>query len=252
MKYSIPGQLLGSLSCAALTRKPRSFARDAQRTIATLSPAIQVLGAEHVPAREPCLLACNHYTRPGLGAWWLVLAISTAVAACRASHADPEIHWVMTAAWTFPGSPWRRRLLTPLTQWAFDRVAQVYGFVPMPPMPPDPCQVEARAIAVLRTVRLARQIAPHGGMIGLAPEGRDVPGGLGQPPPGAGTFIALLVQAGLPVLPIGVFEQGRRLCVSFGAPFTPTIPLGRAARDREVTRQVMDSIARQLPPNSPG
>jgi 1-acyl-sn-glycerol-3-phosphate acyltransferase len=206
-----------------------------------------VLGGEHVPAHGPCLVVCNHYTRPGLGAWWLVLAISDAVARNRHLPADPQIHWVMTAAWTFPTSSWRHRVLMPLTCLAFERVARTYGFVTMPPMPPDPSQVEARALAVLRTVRLARQLAANGGMLGLAPEGQDTPGGLGQPPDGAGEFIALLVQEGLPVLPVGVSETATRLRVSFGPPFVPHVPPRRSGQDRVVARQVMDAIAQQLP-----
>jgi 1-acyl-sn-glycerol-3-phosphate acyltransferase len=207
---------------------------------------LAVRGAENIPTRGPCLVACNHYSRPGFAAWWLALAISAAVAARRAPDADPEIHWVMTAAWTFPESGWRHRLLTPLTRWAFRRVAQVYGFVPMPPMPPDPREAEARARAVLRTVRLARRMAQEGGMIGLAPEGMDTPGGMGEPPAGAGRFVALLMEAGLPVLPVGVTEAEGRLRASFGPVFMPEVPPDRAEQDRAVTEQVMDAIAGQL------
>jgi hypothetical protein len=169
------------------------------------------------------------------------------VGAHRHPQADPQVHWVMTAAWTFPASPSRRRLLTPLTRFAFDRVARTYGFVTMPPMPPDPGEVEARALAVLRTVRLARQLAATDGMLGLAPEGRDTAETLGQPPEGAGEFIALLVQEGLPLLPAGVSEVAGRLRVSFGPLFVPDMPARQAGRDRLVARQVMEAIARQLP-----
>jgi len=197
-------------------------------------------------------VVCNHYSRPGFDAWWLALAIAAAVAAHRAPDADPEIHWVMTAAWAFPEGGWKRRVLTPLTRWAFERVARVYGFVTMPPMPPDPSEVELRALAVLRTVRLARRAAREGGMIGLAPEGRDVPEGLGQPPAGAGEFITLLVKAGLQILPVGIAEQGSRLHVSCGPLFVPEIPPDRAERDRAVAEQVMTAIERQLPrPDAP-
>ena len=87
-------------------------------------------------------------------------------------------------------------------------------------------------------------------MIGLAPEGRDFAQGLGQPPDGAGDFIALLVRAGLPVLPVGVTETEGRLRVSFGGLFAPEIPLARAGRDRAVAQQVMTAIAQQLPHNT--
>lgn len=246
IQYRLPRRLVAGVLWAALTLRPRSVARDAQAAMAGLRPALAVRGEENIPTRGPALLACNHYSRPEFAAWWLALAISAAVAAQRAPGADPEIHWVMTAAWTFPGSRWRQRFLTPLTRWAFRRVARVYGFIPMPPMPPDPHEVEARAQAVLRTVRLARQVAQTGGMIGLAPEGMDTPGNLGEPPEGAGRFVALLVEAGLPVLPVGVTESAGRLRVSFGPPFVPQVPPDRAERDRAVTEWVMSGIARQL------
>ena len=213
-----------------------------------MSPAPRVVGAEYVPRRGPCLVACNHYTRPGFAAWWLVMVTTASIKAQRDPDASPEVHWVMTAGWTFPESGWRRRVLTPLTYRAFDRVARVYGFVTMPPMPPDPGQVEARARAVLRTVRLARRLVQEGGMVGLAPEGRDVPQGLGQPPAGVGEFITLLVRTGLPVLPVGISEPDGGLLVSFGPPFVPEVPDDRKERDKVVAEQVMAAIAKQLPP----
>jgi 1-acyl-sn-glycerol-3-phosphate acyltransferase len=231
---------------AASIWKHRAFSRDAQVAVSQLRPQPEVLGSDHVPLHGPCLVTCNHYSRPGFEAWWIALAISAAIAACRAPDADGEIHWVMTAAWTFPESEWRRRLLTPLTRWAFARAAHVYGFVTMPPMPPAPDELAARAAAIRRTLRLARQLVGSGGMIGLAPEGQDVAERLGQPPPGAGSFIALLVRTGLPVLPVGVGERDGRLTVSFGPRFTPSIPPRRADRDAAVAQQAMEAIARQV------
>jgi len=249
--YRLPWKLLVGLPWSVAALWPRSIARDARMGMAGVRPEPEVLGAEHIPLRGPALVACNHYSRPGFGAWWLALAITAAVAARRDPDADPEIHWVMTAAWTFHDSAWRQRLLTPITRRVFDRAARVYGFVTMPPMPPDPDEVEARAVAVLRTVRLARWAARDGGMLGLAPEGRDTPGGLGDPPQGAGEFIALLVQAGLPVLPVGVTERRERLHVSFGPLFVPEIPPNRVDRDSAVAQQVMTAIARQVPQRGP-
>jgi 1-acyl-sn-glycerol-3-phosphate acyltransferase len=246
IQYRLPRRLVADVIWAALALQPRSVARDATVALTGLQPALAVRGEENIPTRGPCLVACNHYSRAGFAAWWLALAISAAVAAQRAPDADPEIHWVMTAAWTFPESAWRQRLLTPLTRWAFRRVAQVYGLIPMPPMPPDPREIEARAQAVLKTVRLARRMAQEGGIIGLAPEGMDTSERLGQPPAGAGRFVALLVEAGLPVLPVGVTEAEGRLRASFGPVFVPRVPSDRAARDRAVTEQVMRAIGRQL------
>ena len=243
----LPRSLLLSALWSAVILRPRSVARDAQRAVRGIDPPLQVRGADNVPPRGPCLVTCNHYTRPGLGAWWIALATSAAVASRRAPDADPDVHWVMTAAWTFPESRWRRQVLTPATRWAFARAARTYGFVTMPPMPPEPDEVEARATAVLRTVRLARRAAREGGMVGLAPEGMDTPGErLGQPPKGAGSFLTLLVREGLPVLPVGVTEKDGRLRVSFGPVFRPEIPARRAERDSTVAQQVMAAIAHQL------
>ena len=244
--YGLPRWALRGFLWSVLTLQPRPFARDAVSAVAGLSPAPRVVGGEHVPRRGPCLVTCNHYTRPGLAAWWLTLVTTAAIAAQRVPDASPEVHWVMTAGWTFPESGWRRRVLTPLTYWAFERVARVYGFVTMPPMPPDPGQVEARAMAVLRTVRLARRLVQEGGMIGLAPEGRDMADGLGQPPAGVGEFLTLLVRLGFPVLPVGISEPDGRLCVSFGPPFVPYMPPDRRERDRVVAGQVMAAIAQQV------
>jgi hypothetical protein len=113
-------------------------------------------------------------------------------------------------------------------------------------MPPAPHELEARAAAVLSTLRLARALADSGGMIGLAPEGQDVSERLSQPPLGAGSFIALLAGIGLPILPVGVGERGGRLTVSFGSPFTPSIPPRRADRDGAVAGQVMATIGEQM------
>ena len=231
---------------SVLTGTRRPFAQDARSACAPLGSGLQVIGATNVPSRGPCLVTCNHYSRVGFDAWWVALAISAVVAEHREADADPEIRWVMTGAWTFPDSPWQRRFLTPVTQRLFRRVAAVYGFVTMPPMPAALNETEERASAVLRTVRLARRLAPRGGMIGLSPEGMDTPGGVAPPPPGVGRFVALLVEAGMPVLPVGIAEGGDRLLLSFGSPLTPTIPLRRADREGSVSEQVMDAIRREV------
>jgi len=246
-KYDISWLSWARLIASVLLLRRRSFSGDSIEVIASLQPPLEVVGGEHVPPHGPCLVTCNHYHRPGFDAWWIAVGITAAVASQRASHADRELYWLMTAAWTFPGAI-ARRVLTPLTRWAFSRVARVYGFIPMPPMPPSPDEVEARARAVLQTLRLARRLVRTGGMIALAPEGQDTtPGELGQPPEGAGEFISLLVEAGMPVLPAGISEVDGKLRVSFGPVFTPNIPADRAHRDKIVANQVMGAIARQLP-----
>lgn len=269
-RYRLPLRFLGGFLWGVATVHPRSFASDARLAVTGLDPGLCIRGGEQIPSEGPCLVTCNHYSRPGFAAWWLAFSISAVVAARRLPTADPEIHWVITGAWTFHERPWKRHILTPVSRGIFGRVADVYGFVSMPPMPPDPGDVDARARAVRQTLRIARQAASHGGMVGLAPEGRDVGPGLGDPPPGAGLFIELLAKTGLPILPVGVSEHHGRLQLSFGPPYELALPhpsLGsnphsalastagragladrarRSSRDRAVSEQVMHAIARQL------
>ncbi len=54
--------------------------------------------------------------------------------------------------------------------------------------------------------------------------------------------MALLVEAGLPVVPCGIGQAGTRLWVRFGPAFTPHVPSRRDNRDAAVAGQVMDAI----------
>lgn len=241
-KYRIPAVLWMKLAAAGLLRQRRSFFQDASRAVADGRPALVLHGGANIPSETACVAVCNHYNRPGFDAWWIALGISAALGRHRAAGVEKEIHWVMTAAWTFPANLWRARLITPLTYWAFTRVAHVYGFIAMPPMPPVPDQVQARAAAVLQTVRLAKKMFNRGVIIGLAPEGQDFDAGQDAYPAGVGEFIALLVNSGLQVLPVGVYESGGALHLSFGRVFQPVIPLEKASRDQEVSSQVRAAI----------
>jgi len=252
-RYRLPCQAMGRVLWAMANRQARSFARDARDAMDVVPTPPQILGWDRVPTEGACLVTCNHYTRPGFGAWWTALSISAAISMRRSEAAPADIHWVMTSAWRYPEGDWRRRFVTPLSRWAFARAAEVYGFITMPPMPPSPDEITARTSAVLRTVRLAHRLAAEGGLLGLAPVGRDTPGLAqpqalgGSPPAGAGNFIALLVTSGLPILPVGLAEDAGKLRISFGPLFVPEIPRQRAERDRHVAHQVMRAIAAQLP-----
>jgi len=216
-----------------LLQRSRSFHEDARACVALLNPPPEIIHPENIPTVGPALLVTNHYTRPGFPAWWIALGISAAT--------PVEVHWMMTSAWRHLG------LLEPLSRWLFPRLAGVYRFTTTPPMPPDPGDVEARARAVRGVLRAAR--AP-GAVIGLAPEGRDHPGGfLGEPASGAGRFIEKLILHCQRIIPIGVYEGEKNLCVNFGPTLQLEIPPGLSAdhRDRFVSQQVMRAIARQLP-----
>ncbi|HUS96411.1 MAG TPA: hypothetical protein VMX97_06715 [Hyphomicrobiaceae bacterium] len=191
------------------------------------------------------MLTINHYARQTsdnaavFRAWWLALGVSAVVPA--------EIHWIVTEAWTYP-DPLRAHLVTPATRWLFRRVAQVYGFTSMPPMPPDPHDVMARTLAVRRV--LAYASATSSPLIGLAPEGGDAPGGVLQAPPsGTGRFMAHLARLGLKIVPVGGFEADGAFCLRFGPAYSlETLPtLSTAERDRATSAVVMCHIAAQMP-----
>jgi hypothetical protein len=93
---------------------------------------------------------------------------------------------------------------------------------------------------------MARTAATTGAIVGLSPEGMDSDRAVGRPPRGSGRFIALLVGAGLPLLPAGVVEGGGTLYVSFGRLFVPAVPSDRASREPAVSAQVMGAISRQV------
>jgi hypothetical protein len=224
--------------------KGRSFGADAARLLSILRPQPKVEHTDLIPPVGPFVVVMNHYCRPGLGVWWGVFLVGQAIAHRRMEPG--EVRWIMTSGWTYQ-DPVRSRLVTPFTRRLFHRIARSYGFVPMPPMPPDPLQVGERAQAVRRALPLA-----HGGaMIGLAPEGRDSgDGGLIEPPAGVGRFLLLLAKAGLPILPAGVAERNGTLTAFFGKPFTLKAQPGldKRQQDRRAGETVMVAIGKLLPP----
>lgn len=237
--YSYPIRFLWGLVRDGLLQRPRDFARDARLCISGLRPPLRVLGAEHVPSRGCCVLTLNHYYRPGFASQWSAFAVSNAIPA--------DVHWVMTGELTFPGR-WIAPLGKPVSRFLLGRVARLYGFTAMPPMPPRPRDVQARAAAVRAVLRYAAHA--HHPVIALAPEGGDQPGGrLTLPPPGAGRFCLLLAAAGLRFLPAGFYELDGSLTLRFGEAYTlrvdPRLP--SAEKDRLAALTVMSRIAPLLP-----
>ena len=94
-EYSLPFRLIPGLIASLLLGHPRSFQADARLCTGRLCPPLSIQGEENIPGSGPCVLTVNHYHRPGFGAWWISLAVSAVV--------PRELHWVMTAEWTFPG-----------------------------------------------------------------------------------------------------------------------------------------------------
>jgi hypothetical protein len=219
--------------------KPRSFRQDAKVLVGELQPPLQVDGEIPELGGAGWVIVANHYRSPGFRAWWIALTLTATL--------DEDIRWVMTSAWTYPDAM-RDRLLTPATHWVFTRLAAVYHFVSMPPMPPRPWETEARARAVRDVLRyISSADRPR---LGLVPEGGDSPDGkLMAPPPGVGRFIGLLLRGRMRLLPAGVFEAEGHLHLRFGAPVSGGAPQDGLpdSRDRQTADLVMRSIASCLP-----
>lgn len=237
--YSYPPANVFGLAGRVFFGGRRSFRRDGLACVGRLRPPLRLLGEEHIPRRGPALLTFNHYYRPGFRAWWMALALAAVVPA--------EIHFIMTGELTFPGR-WYAPLGRAGSRLLLRRMAKVYDFTLMPPMPPRPWEVEARARAV--RAALAYRRAHPDALLGLAPEGGDHPplGDLTWPPPGAGRFVALLAE-GNPVIPVGIYEAGGSLCLRFGAAYTLNSPPGLPPeeKDRLAAAAVMRAIASLLP-----
>jgi hypothetical protein len=237
--YSYPLRLAPGLIANVLIGGRRSFRDDGLACIEQLTPPLQVFGEENIPQSGPCLITFNHYYRPGFSAWWMALALAACV--------PVDIHFVMTGELTFPGK-WYAPLGMTGSRWLLSRFRRIYGFNNMPPMPPRPGDVEARARAVRRTLAFARD-HPHA-VIGMAPEGGDQPGGVvNRPPTGAGRFLLLLAEKGFSLLPVGCFEEKGVFCLRFGASYRLTVPgrLSPDEKDRLAAQTVMSAIAVQLP-----
>ncbi len=240
-RYPILWPTLFRLSTAIVRHRPLSFRAEAQQAVQRIRPGdgaaqpFLVSGPEYIPQSGPCLLVANHYTRPGFQSWWLVLSISALI--------PFEVHWVVSAGWNFAG-----RQVARLTRVLFPRMADVYGFTAMPPMPPDTDELVERALAVRRILNYVRT-APQP-VVGLMPEGEDEKlGSLQMPHPGTGRLMLALAKYGLEVVPAGIYESAGSLCVRFGPPFYLRPESGSSAdeADRQASCQVMGAIASLLP-----
>jgi hypothetical protein len=181
----------------------------------------------------------NHYHRPGFGAEWIALSVSAFVPC--------EMHWLMTAEWTAPGK-WYEPLKAACSRLLLNRLSRVYGYTSMPPMPPRPKDVGARARSVRAVLEHARRHPDF--MLGLAPEGADQAGGqLSLPASGVGRFALLLAGLGSAFVPVGAYEAGGSFCLHFGPAYRLEVPPGLPTdeKDRAAAEMMMKNIAVLLP-----
>lgn len=236
--YTIPVGFILRISVSLLLGQKRSFRDDALELTVHFNPPIQVSGVQNIPTDGKTIITVNHYSRPGLNAWWLAFAISSLV--------EQDIHWLMTAAWMMDDK-WYGGVLRSLSHRLFARLAKIYHFTTMPPMPAQPRDAAEQAEAVRRILSLAHGIDLP--VIGFSPEGRDFTGSrLGWPPYGAGRFVYHINKMGYRILPAGVYEEDGQMRVQFGLPYDLGEPHSHAAGDvdpvtfRLLTRRQIDLL----------
>jgi len=239
--YSYPRGLFAKIALDVVLLRSRSFREDAKACIGNLRPPLRVLGRENIPQHGPCVITVNHYHREGFGAQWIALAIAACVPA--------DMHWVMTSEFTYTGK-WYENLGAIGSRLLLNRIATIYGFTTMSPMPPRPKDVEARASAVRTVLEYVRHASSP--ILGLAPEGRDPegPGGvLARPASGAGRFGLLLSNARLKFVPVGVYEADGIFTVHFGEAYELYVSRDLSAdeKDAQASQIIMKNIAQLLP-----
>jgi len=235
-RYDFPRPELASLGVHLLFGWRRSLLRDCQTFLRTNPYPRRVEGIDHVPQAPPFVLVANHYGRAGLRPYHSGLVLTGLLAQARPDV--PHIRWVITSEW------FGRRLgpvpiPSSLYRWTFRRVAKVYRAAIMPRRAGE---VVARA-AVLRDIVRALQREA----VGLMPEAGGS-GTLRQPLEGSGLFLHSLARRGVPVIPVGLWDDGDTLVVSFGPPLA-LAPAGedRLEQDRSASEQMMVAIGRLLP-----
>jgi 1-acyl-sn-glycerol-3-phosphate acyltransferase len=222
---------------AVLSGGKRSLRQDALRCTHDLK--IQVLGSQHIPQTGPGVVLVNHYYRPGFSAAWIGLSVSAVITV--------ELVWVMSAAWT-EANTMLTRLKAAASVPLYPRLARVYGLISMPPMPPRPHEVAARARAVRQILTVARQTPPA--LLAIAPEGQDPPGGvLMKPPSGVGRMLAKLSDSAGRFYPVGVYEQDETVILHFGPSFPLILPGGLNTDEKDIraAEMAMRTIAALLP-----
>jgi hypothetical protein len=245
--YRVPRLLLLSFGLYLLVGRRRSFVRDSRLVLAANPHPRTIIDATHIPASGPFVLVMNHFSRPGLRPYHCAMIVTNTVAAARPGQ--PDIRWAFT-------SEYLGRRIGPvpiplaLIRWTFRRVAHVYGFVVIPRREH---LVLERAASLRRFVRLLRDGSP----VGLTPEGATAGahGTLVEPPPGSGSFVGSLTSSGVPLLPVGIYEDARTLNVRFGRAESFTSPRAgrpRNEHDGEARAEMMTAIGALLPPEYRG
>jgi hypothetical protein len=222
-----------------LRGRQRNFLADAEAFLNGLHPPLIIEGTQHIPPGRACVFTPNHYSRPGFSAMWIGIAMTAAAAR--------NIQWVMTSAWVHP-NPAANRIWHPASRLVLGRIAAMYGFISVPPIPLQSAENDRRLRAVRQVITFVRE-NPNCDL-GLAPEGMDMPSGeLGMPPHGTGKLLTYLCRIGMWIVPAAIFEQNGCLNVRFGEAYTVSNIENNSPgeMDLQVRENCMQAIARLLP-----
>lgn len=238
LRYATPWRQIFDLgpSVAAGTRgSQNAFSAG---IVARMSPPPRIEGSDWLPEDPRFVIVANHYQRKGMWIAHPASAITQAVAV-RFGHADPILHWLVTANWPpWRIGPWRLRspgdILLP-------RVAHALWCYPVAIAGTNPSFTAASIRRLLRD--LPKMTRP----LGLFPEGvAGLAGRLSPPLPGVDRLIRLMAKSGWAFVPVGIAESDR-LVIRFGLPVSAD-EVGQAA---DPAAMLMERIARQIRAVSP-
>lgn len=200
-----------------------------------------VAGSAHIPTEGPMALIANHYQRRGMWIGFPAGLLAREIMLRRPDRAS--VHYGVIADLRIGDRPF------PGSTWAFGRVAEVWGLVPLPTATADR---SGRAAAV--RALLSRALPAPRGLgrpIGIFPEGSaGSTAGLRQALPGTGSLLLLLSRGGVPILPAATWEARGRLQARFGPPFfldAPPAGLTAGEQDKWARDQAMGRMANILP-----
>jgi hypothetical protein len=165
-----------------------------------IRPEPRLVDLDRLPESPRFVLAANHYQRKGL---WILHtgAVLTQAIRKRYGPGDPPVRWMVTANWP-PVRIGHWQFRSP-GDWLLPRVANTLACYPVSFAGTKPAYT-ARSLRVI-----LRDVSTMNRPIGIFPEG--VPGLAGKLGPalhGVSRLLGRLAEAGLPVVPAGISEDG--------------------------------------------
>lgn len=234
--YDFPRWFVARWVASAILGRRRELWRDGRELLRAMPPTVE--GREHLPEGTRYVVVMNHYERPGLDVWWPALAVNSTLGA-------PDVRWIITNRFyryrLFGRIPVPARLVAGV----LGLVAHTYDYISIERHPEG---IARRAVA-LRRMRRSLDVEPAR-PIGSTPEA-EFGGGvaLRDPYPSSGKALAWLSRGEVPIVPIGVRDDGERIVLRIGQPFVLEWPGAREARGQRdaLAARVMREIAAVLP-----